>query len=174
MGPPHPRLGSLPLRANLISGRGVLRFEQVLMTRYRAAVESLLSGTDVALDGTHPWDIQVRDESFFRRVLARGSLGVGEAYMDGQWDCERLDEMLYRVFRSHAERHLPTFMQAWAVLSARLFNPQSPSRSFKVGEHHYDIGDDLYERMLDSRMIYSCAYWRTAQTLDEAQEAKLD
>ncbi|HEY4369279.1 MAG TPA: cyclopropane fatty acyl phospholipid synthase [Steroidobacteraceae bacterium] len=144
------------------------------MTRYRAAVESLLSGTDVALNGGHPWDIQVRDDHFFQRVLARGTLGVGEAYMDGQWDCERLDEMLYRVFRSQAEQHLPSFMQMWAVLSARIFNPQSPGRSFRVGERHYDIGDDLYARMLDPRMIYSCAYWRDAHTLEEAQEAKLD
>lgn len=144
------------------------------MTRYRAAVESLLSGTDVALDGAHPWDIQVRDASFYQRVLAQGSLGVGEAYMDGQWDCERLDEMLFRVFRAQAERHLPTFRQAWAALTAIIFNPQTPGRSFKVGQQHYDIGDDLYQRMLDQRMVYSCAYWKEAQTLDQAQEAKLD
>jgi cyclopropane-fatty-acyl-phospholipid synthase len=144
------------------------------MTSYRAAVESLLTGTDIAVNGGHPWDIQVRDDHFFQRVLARGTLGVGEAYMDGQWDCERLDEMLYRVFRSQAEQHLPSFMQMWAALTARIFNPQSPGRSFKVGEQHYDIGDDLYARMLDHRMIYSCAYWHDAQTLEEAQEAKLD
>src|ERR1035441_2865177 len=42
------------------------------------------------------------------------------------------------------------------------------------GERHYDIGNDLYERMLDSRMIYSCGYWENAATLEEAQRAKLD
>jgi cyclopropane-fatty-acyl-phospholipid synthase len=145
-----------------------------MSSRYRSALESLLSGTSVALDGNNPWDIRVRDNDFFRRVLSAGSLGVGEAYMDGQWECERLDEMLYRVFRSGAERRLPTFKQAWAAVTARIFNPQTPRRSFVVGRKHYDIGDDLYERMLDSRMIYSCAYWRDAQTLDQAQEAKLD
>jgi cyclopropane-fatty-acyl-phospholipid synthase len=144
------------------------------MTPYRDAVESLLSGTDVAINGNHPWDIQVRDPGFFRRVLAQGSLGVGEAYMDGQWDCERLDEMLFRVFRAQAERHLPTLRQFWAALVAAVMNPQTPHRSFKVGQKHYDIGDDLYSRMLDPRMIYSCGYWRHAQTLEEAQDAKLD
>lgn len=142
--------------------------------RHRAAVESLLSGTEVALNGSHPWDIQVRDDNFFERVLSQGSLGVGEAYIEGQWDCERLDEMLLRVFRSQAEQRLPSIKLAWAALTARIINPQTPSRSFKVGEQHYDIGDDLYERMLDGRMIYSCAYWPNARTLDEAQEAKLD
>jgi cyclopropane-fatty-acyl-phospholipid synthase len=145
-----------------------------MSSRYRSAFESLLSGTNVALNGGNPWDIQVRDGSFFRRVFSSGSLGVGETYMDGHWECERLDEMLYRVFRSHAEQRLPTFQQVLAALTARIFNPQSPRRSFIVGEQHYDIGDDLYERMLDPRMIYSCAYWRDAQTLTQAQEAKLD
>lgn len=144
------------------------------MTRYRDAVESLLHGTDVALDGAHPWDIRVKDPGFYRRVVAQGSLGVGETYMEGQWECERLDEMLFRIFRAGAERHLPTLRQFWAALTANLFNPQTPGRSFKVGQKHYDIGDDLYERMLDGRMMYSCAYWKDARTLEQAQEAKLD
>lgn len=142
--------------------------------RYRTAIESLLSETQVALNGNEPWDVQVKDPDFYARVLSQGSLGVGEAYMDGQWECERLDEMLFRVFRSQVEQRLPSVKQVWAAVSARLRNPQSPRRSFKVGEHHYDIGDDLYERMLDSRMIYSCGYWPQAQTLEQAQEAKLD
>jgi len=143
------------------------------MSLSRAAVESLLKGTQIALDGPNPWDIQVRDRAFFRRVAA-GSLGVGEAYMDGQWECERLDQMLYRVFRAAAEERLPGLRKAcMAVLSFPL-NAQSPARAFAVGEQHYDIGDDLYARMLDRRMIYSCAYWAAADDLDRAQEAKLD
>src|SRR5262245_7677503 len=144
------------------------------MTRYRAAFESLLNGTDIAVDGSHPWDIRVRDPGLFQRVLAQGSLALGEGYMEGQWECERIDEMLFRVFRARAEEHLPTFRQFWAAITAMLFNPQTPRRAFKVGQEHYDIGDDLYERMLDPRMIYSCAYWKEAQTLEQAQEAKLD
>lgn len=144
------------------------------MSSYRAAIESLLNGTEVALDGDRPWDIRVRDPNFFRRVLSQGSLGVGEAYMEGEWECERIDEMLFRIFRAQAERRLPTLRQAWAALLATVVNPQTPRRSFKVGEQHYDIGDDLYSRMLDSRMIYTCAYWKNATTLEQAQEAKLD
>ena len=144
------------------------------MTRYRDVVESLLARADVAVNGSHPWDIRVNDPTVFRRMLSQGSLGVGEAYMDGQWECERLDEMLFRVFRAGLEKRLPSFRQIWAALSARLLNPQTPARSFTVGRKHYDIGDDLYSRMLDERMIYSCAYWLHAQTLEQAQEAKLD
>jgi cyclopropane-fatty-acyl-phospholipid synthase len=94
--------------------------------------------------------------------------------MDGWWDCERLDEMLHRVFVARIQAELPSLRQVLAGLRARLLNPQTPRRAFTVGEQHYDIGDDLYERMLDSRMIYSCAYWRVAHDLASAQEAKLD
>src|SRR5690606_32967930 len=145
-----------------------------MSSSYRAAIESLLSGTDVSLDGNRPWDVRVNDADVYRRVLSAGSRGVGEAYMDGQWECERLDEMLYRVFRAGIDRRLPGLRVFWAGLMARVFNPQTPRRSFKVGERHYDIGDDLYQRMLDPRMIYSCAYWRNADSLDAAQEAKLE
>jgi cyclopropane-fatty-acyl-phospholipid synthase len=51
---------------------------------------------------------------------------------------------------------------------------QSVRKAFEVGEKHYDIGNDLYSRMLDKRMVYTCGYWKEAQNLDQAQEAKLD
>ena len=62
----------------------------------------------------------------------------------------------------------------WPTLQARLINLQSRSRAFEVGEAHYDAGNDLFERMLDKRMTYSCGYWKNADNIDAAQEAKLD
>ncbi|HEY4210865.1 MAG TPA: cyclopropane fatty acyl phospholipid synthase [Steroidobacteraceae bacterium] len=138
------------------------------------ALRELLAVADVRLDGSRPWDIRVNDERMFHRVLAHGSLGAGESYMDGWWDCDQLDEMLARVLRSNIEEHLHSPRAIFLSLAARLHNMQSPRRSFVVGERHYDLGDDLYERMLDPRMIYSCAYWENATTLAAAQEAKLD
>jgi cyclopropane-fatty-acyl-phospholipid synthase len=141
---------------------------------YRRAFAEVLARAGVTVDGTEPWDLRVHDERTFRRILAQGSLGAGESYMDGWWDCGRLDEMLYRIFNARIDAEFPSLRQVLAGWRARLLNPQSPRRSFTVGEQHYDIGDDLYERMLDARMIYSCGYWRTARDLDGAQEAKLD
>ena len=126
------------------------------------------------MDGPNPWDIQVHDGAFYRRALLHGSLGAGEAYMDGQWDCERIDEMLFRVFRASAQERMSSLRKLMAAMQRSISNPQSLRRAFAVGEQHYDIGDDLYERMLDARMIYSCGYWRDAQDLEAAQEAKLD
>ena len=141
---------------------------------YERALSDMLASADVRLGGTRPWDIRVNDERLFQRVLGHGSLGAGEAYMDGWWDCDQLDEMLTRVLRSNLEEHLRSPRAVKLALSARLFNKQSSRRAYIVAEKHYDLGDDLYEHMLDPRMIYSCAYFEHAAHLNDAQEAKLD
>ncbi|MGE0582755.1 MAG: cyclopropane fatty acyl phospholipid synthase [Steroidobacteraceae bacterium] len=138
------------------------------------ALAHLLEPADVALGGSRPWDIVVHDPRMPARVLAQGTLGAGEAYMDGWWDCERLDEMLARVLRSGLDRSLRPANALRLSLLALLRNPQGLRRAFIVGRAHYDIGDDLFECMLDPRMIYSCAWWDGAADLAAAQEAKLD
>lgn len=141
---------------------------------YRRTVEELFTGTDIKINGSRPWDIRVHDERFFQRLLGRGSLGAGESYMDGWWDCDQLDEMLSRILRADIEQHLRSPRAVLLACTARLINMQSRRRAFAVGKQHYDLGDDLYERMLDPRMIYTCAYWQNMTSLDAAQEAKLD
>ena len=64
------------------------------MSRQKQIVEELLSLVGVTLNGHNPWDIQVRDDRFFARVLSAKNLGLGESYMEGWWDCERLDELM--------------------------------------------------------------------------------
>jgi len=134
----------------------------------------MLAQADVRLDGDRPWDLQVHDPKLFARVFAHGSLGLGEAYMDGWWDAGRLDQFFARVIAARLDRRLalPRKAARWAL--GHLVNLQSGRRAWRVGERHYDLGNDLFERMLDRRMIYSCGYWKAADTLDEAQEAKLD
>ncbi len=141
---------------------------------YRRTIEELLEGTDIKINGSRPWDIRVHDDRFFQRLLGQGSLGAGESYMDGWWECEQLDEMLTRVLRADIEAHLRSPRAVLLALTAHLINMQSKRRAFRVGKQHYDLGDDLYERMLDARMIYTCAYWPNMTSLDAAQEAKLD
>jgi cyclopropane-fatty-acyl-phospholipid synthase len=141
---------------------------------YERAVHELLDGADIKINGSRPWDIRVHDERFFQRVLGQGTLGAGESYMEGWWDCEQLDEMLTRILRADIEQHLRSPRGLLLACLARLINMQSRRRAFRVGQRHYDLGDDLYERMLDPRMIYTCAYWENMSSLDAAQEAKLD
>ena len=56
---------------------------------FRQKIEFILALADVEIGGHHPWDIHVHNDRFYARVLAKGSLGLGEAYMDGWWDCEQ-------------------------------------------------------------------------------------
>lgn len=134
----------------------------------------LLALAGVEVGGGRPWDPVVHDGAFHRRVLAGGSLALGESYVDGAWDCPRLDEFFHRVLRARLDRRVRSPGWLVAALRARLVNPQAPSRAHVVGERHYDLGNELYQAMLDERMIYSCGYWEGAATLDEAQEAKVE
>lgn len=137
-------------------------------------VRDLLTSVDIHIDGSHPWDIQVYNPQFYHRLLAQGSLGAGESYMDGWWDCEQLDEMICKLMRAKLDHELATWRFGWEVIKAKFINPQRSSKAFNIGEQHYDLGNQLYASMLDHRMVYSCGYWRQATTLNEAQEHKLD
>ena len=141
---------------------------------FRRRVESLLDYADVTINGDRPWDLQVKHPDFFRRVLAQGSLGFGESYMDGWWDAESPDQLLTRLIRAELSSKIKSMVVIYDALRAKLFNRQNHRRAFVVGEKHYDIGNDLFEKMLDSRMIYSCGYWKEADNLDEAQTHKLE
>jgi cyclopropane-fatty-acyl-phospholipid synthase len=134
----------------------------------------LMERAGIEIGGSRPWDVQVHDERLYARVLAYGTLGLGEAYMDGWWDSEALDQLVYKLLEFDIYAHLkPDLGLVTSYLRGTLLNLQR-ARVTEVGEKHYDIGNDLYEAMLDRRMIYSCGYWRDADDLDAAQEAKLD
>lgn len=136
-------------------------------------VERLLAEAGIIVDGSAPWDISVLDHRFYRRVLTESSLGLGESYMDGWWQCHALDEFFYRVLRAGLEDRVSTLPRKLNGMLGKLRNLQKPSRSFIVGETHYNIGNDLYEAMLGRYMMYSCGYWHGAADLDASQENKL-
>jgi cyclopropane-fatty-acyl-phospholipid synthase len=134
----------------------------------------LLARADVRLDGVRPWDLVVRDSRVAARVLAHGSLGLGDSYVDGWWDCEQLDEMIHRVLRADLERHVRGDLRtALAVAKARLVDRFTAGDAREVSAH-YGVGNDFFRALLGPTMAYTCAYWRRAETLDDAQRAKHD
>ncbi|MGE4635126.1 MAG: cyclopropane fatty acyl phospholipid synthase [Arenicellales bacterium] len=136
--------------------------------------EKMLEPAGIQLNGSNAWDIQVHDNTLFLRLARDGTLGLGEAYMDGWWDCPALDEMIDRAFRAGLEdrvRNNSRFLLY--LLGCRLLNRQSRTRAFQVGEQHYDIGNDVFESMLDPYMNYSCGYWDSAGDLEQAQIDKM-
>ncbi|MGZ8190219.1 MAG: cyclopropane fatty acyl phospholipid synthase [Methylococcaceae bacterium] len=143
--------------------------------KFRDNIEKLLIGTDIAFNGTNPWDIRVYNPNLYERILSQGSLGLGEAYMDEWWDCEQLDELFNKICLARLEDRV--IVDPKTILNRFLgivSNRQSKQLAPDLIKWHYDIGNDLYRAMLDKRLTYSCGYWKEAKTLDEAQEHKFE
>lgn len=137
----------------------------------------LLRAADIEIEGGDPWDVHVHDERFYARVLAHGTLGAGESYMDGWWDVAQLDEFFARVHRARLDKRLVTASTLAQVVLARIGNLQARALARRVARRHYDLSNDLYVAMLGPTMQYTCAYYgaRGADlSLDEAQRLKLD
>jgi cyclopropane-fatty-acyl-phospholipid synthase len=147
------------------------------MTGFRseAVLQELLDLAGVTVNGDRPFDIQVHDDGLYERIMKDGVLAAGESFMDEWWDCQAIDELICKVIVARPVNQAGMNLKlALHVLKSRIFNLQAMGRAFQVGKQHYDIGNDLYEAMLDRRMVYTCGYWKNAETLDDAQEAKLD
>jgi cyclopropane-fatty-acyl-phospholipid synthase len=143
--------------------------------RYKNITEKLLGLAGVHINGSNPWDIQVHNDEFYRRAITEGELGVGESYMDDWWDAEKLDEFMCKIISAEIDEKIRRKLSILVRLfTAKLFNFQSKRRAFMIGERHYDLGNDLFQHMLDKRMNYSCGYWKDATSLDVAQENKLE
>jgi cyclopropane-fatty-acyl-phospholipid synthase len=145
------------------------------MSRAQDVMTNLLACADIRINGSRAWDIQVHDRRFFSRVLASGTLGFGESYMDGWWDCDALDEMCCRAIRARLEKRFAFRLpNIWALFTALLANQQTRRRSRKVARVHYDLSNGFFEAMLDPNMQYSCALFAEGDDLASAQLRKLD
>lgn len=138
-------------------------------------VQKIFSLADIRIDGDREWDITVNNDHFYARLLRLGSLGLGESYMDGWWVCRALDQFFSRILEAGIDEKAPWDWRSLVrYVIARSINRQTRSRAKQVAEQHYDLGNELYQNMLDHRMVYTCARWAHASNLDEAQELKLD
>ncbi len=138
-------------------------------------VTKLLSISGIHINGSDPWDIKVHNDHFYERALTGGSLALGESYMEKWWDCDRLDEFFYHVLSSDIENIIKKSPKLITeILLSKIVNYQTRSRAIDNIHMHYDISNDLFSKVLDKSMAYTCGYWKNASTLDEAQENKVD
>jgi cyclopropane-fatty-acyl-phospholipid synthase len=145
------------------------------MEKDKEIIKSLLKTAGVKINGHNDYDIQVLNENVYGRVLRQGALGLGESYMDGWWDCPRLDKFFYKVLAVDLEQKITGDWDImFRVVSNVILNAGRKSKAFEVGKKHYDTGNDLFRATLDKRLTYSCGYWKDTKSLDQAQEAKLD
>ena len=144
---------------------------KILLNKYSEFLESI----DVEINGNRPWDITVHNPDLYKSILFNGSLGFGESYMKGWFDCERLDLFFEKVLKQGVSTEIQSIPLFLGRVKSKFRNLQSISRAFQVAEQHYDIGNDLFSLMLDKTMMYTCGYWtRDVNTLEESQLAKLD
>src|SRR5438552_8771528 len=119
------------------------------MPKAKDVMTSLLAFADIRIDGARPSDIQVHDRRFFTRILIGGTLGFGESYMDGWWDCEALDEMCCRALAARLEERFTYSLRNLISLAISfILNLQTQRRSRRVGETHYNLGNDFFQAML--------------------------
>jgi cyclopropane-fatty-acyl-phospholipid synthase len=141
----------------------------------RQILEPLLNKAGIQINGENPWDIQIKNDHFFKRVLSRGSLGLGESYMDGWWDVPQLDAFFYRAIREKIyDQFKPSLQAIYWYLKSRLVNRQTRIRSKIVAKQHYDLGNEFYMSFLDPYNQYTCGYFNNTNELNVAQEQKLD
>jgi len=140
----------------------------------RSIIEEAFAIGDIQINGTRPWDIQIHDDRFYKRVLSEDALGLGESYVEGWWDAEELDAFFTRLLSIDLSEIRVSWIRKWTLVKDRALNRQSKTRAFEVGRRHYDRGNDLFQAMLDPTMTYTCGYWKDAATLEDAQIAKLD
>jgi cyclopropane-fatty-acyl-phospholipid synthase len=145
------------------------------MTRAQGIVENLLDLAGVKVDGPNPWDIQVNDDRFYARVLKDKNLGLGESYMDGWWDCDRLDEFMHRIIACRLDQKVQGSIRLLlSTMRGRLFNLQSKRGARKVAREHYDLDNGLFMSFLDPYNQYSCAYFNGTNDLRQAQINKIE
>ena len=144
-------------------------------TRAERMVSELFARADIEINGDRPCDIQVNDERFYRRIIKDGTLGFGESYMKGWWDCDDIEELCARAIHGRIETAIrPSLGALVEVAFSLLLNLQSKSRTRVVAHQHYDLGNDFFGAMLDPSMQYSCAYFNGTTDLAAAQELKME
>lgn len=137
-------------------------------------ITKLLSLADININGKRKGDIQVHDEKLFNRVLSQGSMGLGDSYMDGWWDCDALDIFFAKVLGAELDKKVRPLKVALHYVKSSILNLQTKTKSKEVAEQHYDLGNDFYQDMLGSTMQYTCAYFDKSTSLDQAQINKMD
>lgn len=124
-------------------------------------------------------EIKILDHTFYRRVVWGGSIGAGEAYVEGLWESENLTNLI-RIMAlnigllNKIEQRFSWLFQPLTTLKHQL-NSNSKSGSKKNILSHYDLGNEMYQSFLDPTMMYSSAIYPNSSTsLEEASVHKLE
>ena len=121
----------------------------------------------------------VRDDRFFARAVATGDIGIGEAYMDGDWDSPDLVALIRLMLRNlrivEDGGGMVRLATRTAGAIARRLRDNSLTGSREHIQRHYDLGNDFFRLFLDTNLVYSCGFFESPDdSLERAQERKFD
>ena len=129
-------------------------------------------------------EIRILRDSFFRKCALSGGVGLGESYVDGDWDTNDIKNVIkWFIVNLHADDRLRGSSQRFRFIGllklvdrvGHRLRHNSLITSRRNIEEHYDLGNDFYRLWLDPSMTYSSArFSSSAQTLEQAQSAKYD
>ncbi|QWT21801.1 cyclopropane-fatty-acyl-phospholipid synthase family protein [Bacillus sp. NP157] len=165
--------GSRFLRSQLLGRMAGLRHGRLVLSDAMGRVEIGEPGHALSVH------VSVHDAGFYRAVAANGSVGAGEAFMDGLWSCDDLVGLIRLLVRNRdlldgmeggMARVGGWVMQAWAALRR---NTRGGSQRNIAA--HYDLGNAFFGLFLSDDLMYSSALWDGADdTLETASRRKLD
>ncbi len=120
-------------------------------------------------------DVVVHDNRFFKEVLLKGSIGLGDSYADGVWDASSVDYVVFALIKSGVYNStLAQIYDSVGSAARRIKNLQDKVSSYKVIDKHYDLDSSLFLAFLDRYNQYTCGYFEETDNLDQAQENKLE
>lgn len=137
-------------------------------------LDNFLQQKGVRVNGDKDWDLKIINPNFYKRIMLTGNLGLGESYMQGWWECRRLDLFFTKILEENPSFNIENIYLGLFVNLCGFMTNLQRRKPYQIGEFHYDLGNGFYEEMLGKTMNYSCGYWKDAKTLDQAQEAKMD
>jgi cyclopropane-fatty-acyl-phospholipid synthase len=117
--------------------------------------------------------VHVRDERFFRRCVLSGDIGLAESFMAGEWDTPDLAEVVSWFILNDGAKKPGALLRMGNALLHRL-RANDLVRSRRNIAAHYDLSNEFFALFLDATMTYSSALFRHAETLEQAQYAKID
>jgi cyclopropane-fatty-acyl-phospholipid synthase len=164
--------------------------DRALRQRLLATLDGLQGGTVTVRDalgtitvgqpgGDLAVTMHITDPGFYRALAANGSVGAGEAYMDGLWTCDDLVGLVRLLVRNRdrldaMETGLAR-LGGWAMRLLHAFKRNTRSGSQRNIAAHYDLGNELFKLFLDENLMYSSAIFADpAESLEAAQRRKLE
>ena len=137
-------------------------------------VSILFGRAGISVGSSSEDDICINDPSFFSDLLFGGSIGLGDSYIAGKWDSNRIDELVFKILSSGIYQKVSRLYNiVWSV-AGKFSNPQNRTGAKKVIEQHYDLPANFFASFLDPYLQYTCGFFNDTESLGEAQIRKMD